>query len=386
MIEVAAAALLVLLATIRLGPRGPTPDGSRPSCRWVPWAFMLGLAGAVAAHHWLVRPPDTVVDAESTRLVEHARPRLLQALDDPRTHLLVVVNGASLTARGVDGQARASRLRRETGLQVAVIQLSLAGANHIERQAIARSLVNGLDRDARRQLSSIPMVVLWEVHRGYDNELLAMLEENRGTARAFAYLDPAGAMTWLRAAASSERPALREQALGLAPVVAWHAGVSVLRIGSSHWFTPAAAVEPLPGFNPETRLQETARVVGLAANVDRMEAIESPGAPLYIDSHLLPDYVGSFGNPRAQVVFFSPPSRHVGHLAYVQQFCSDHRQRVCIGFRNRALLDRLDHRRYWVDGSHLSPPGAAIYTRWLAGVLGGAVIRHDLARQRDDYG
>lgn len=388
-IEVAAAALLVLLAGIRFKARSSEAAGvPRTRPLWLPAAFALGLVAAVAIHHVSAPHLGQVIDAESSRLVEHARPRLREALEDPGTELVLVVNGASVTARGVDGRALEARLRRETGLSIAVVQLSLAGANHFERQAMARALVDGLPGALRTRLASMPMVILWEVHRGYDTELLATLEENRGTARAFAYLDPPGALEWLRTALSSTRPAVREQALDMAPVVAWHVGMSIFRVGSSRWFTSSDELEPLAGFNPEDRLREQERVVGLASIVERMDAVRSRGGPRYVDTHLLPAYLRPFGNDGAEVVFFSPPSRHVGHLAYVHQFCKDHRQRVCIGFRNRALLDSLDHRRYWVDGSHLSPAGADIYTQWFADVLARAIVRHDLARREgdDSYG
>lgn len=378
MIEAAAIVVLVLLAV--------QTYAAAPTVRWLPLALVAGLAGTVAAHHVLAPRFGARVDAESTRLVMHSLPGLRAALADPGTELLVVVNGASVTARGVDGSLLQTRLRHRTGLAVAVVQVSLAGANHIERQAIARSLVDGLSSAERARLAAIPMVVLWEVHRGYDTELLAQFSENRGTARAFAYLDAAGAWRWLRAASAANRPLLRKQARELAPEVAWHAGMSTFRLGSWHWFAPSGGIRPLAGFNPEERLRERARVVGLPMNIERMRAVRSAGAPVYLDRNLVPGYLDAFRNPRAEVVFFSPPSRHVGHMAYVQQVCRDHAGKVCIGFRNRALLARLDHRRFWVDGSHLAPEGANIYTRWLSDVLADAVIRHDMARQRDPFG
>lgn len=347
-----------------------------------PWrlvfAFiMAGTVSTLALRHLLVNA-GWVPDTEVSRLIKYVAPRLDAALADPSTSLVILLNGSSLSHRGVDGRRLEDALSERLRVRVAVAQLSIPGSNHLERDLILRRLTKALSANGKKKLATMPVLVLWEVHQGYDANPLAHFDRNQGTARAFDHLDVRNGFYWARLVAQTSASA-RKDALIWAPEVVRHMAISAAGVGAFEWHTPRSDLIELEGF-VQARQRLVPKVADLAHNVEKMKLEPEQVIPAYVDTHLIPRYLARLASQRKSVIFFSPPTRVVWQMAYVNQFCEQRPLSVCVGFANRNLLRSLDDRRYWFDGSHLSVEGAVVYTDWLAPVLASAITRHQLAR------
>jgi hypothetical protein len=367
-----AVVLLLLVAAVRL----PERDGKRPGRLLLLSA--VGWLAMAAIYWWFANPLGWVPDSDASRLLKSTQQRRERARSDPDTDLLVLVNGGSLSMRGLDGRRLQVGLTRALKLRVSVVQLSLAGANHLEREAILRRIRATLNRDQVERLRQLPVIVLWEVHDGYDMDPLSQFDENLGTARAYGYMDWRTALVWGRVVVSSGSR-LRESAIHDTPEVLRHVAISSLGIGALRWRVPQSSLAPMRGYVPKSDGSERDRVVGLQLNVERSQRFKPPSVPAYVDEILIPRYMSYIDGRRRNVIFFSPPSRHLMRMAYVQSFCRSHYRQVCIHYTNRELLRRLSHKRYWLDGSHLTGVGARLYTRWVTQVLADAIKSKDMA-------
>ena len=101
---------------------------------------------------------------------------------------LFLIEGSSVTTRGLNGDLLEERLRAE-GIPATVIQISLNGANHLERLEILKEFVGGLSLSDKARLAQSKVVFCREVEAGYDRSPFNHVESNQFTDRTLAYIN-----------------------------------------------------------------------------------------------------------------------------------------------------------------------------------------------------
>jgi hypothetical protein len=335
--------------------------GSLPTridaARWAGLALILGgFILGVFGVRWAIARLDLIAPTDISRVAlasdRIAAKRVKQTI--------VVIDGGSHTARGVDGALLTKELAR-LGHDVTVFQLSVKGANHFERRLLHERL-----RDVLGSLPGIEkhrVVLMLEVEAGYDTYPLYQLDENANTDRAYAYLSPEVAYDAWRAIRRSDGVFKGE---GLEKALLSHAAINGLNVGASVRLVDASVIKRGAGYSPAQGAKKRFAFPGVG---EAKKAFAGPAGPdvrwlrRARDGWLRREWDGL----EDQRIYFAPPSLAGNYTTHARGFCS--RTKVPCFPGDAALLARLDKRHRWRDKGHLSEAGAKIYTRYLAGEL-----------------
>ena len=359
----AAIASLLLLADIRV-------DAKRQQRFLVP-SLVFGGVATVIVLGWSARAADYYPSSHALRLAKRVSIELTEAARDPELERVLLIEGSSYTARGLDGAMLARLLTRGDGIKTAVVQMSLDGANHFERSWLLGVALEQLDDTERKSLAGKDVTLLLEIQRGYDLAPLNGFVRNLRTWRTYAYMTPANTLDGLRAVGSLGPRAPESVSTLLAPAVE-HAAINAIGVGLAQRGEYLGNVKPGGGYQPLARSKRGYRHgTGMAEVLKAARAMNGSPPPVMEATHWITDirmprYRAQIGDFLDAAAFFAVPSTEVADLEYVSAFCARMTELPCIEYRDPALLKRLQRKPDWNDARHMRVSGARKFTRWFA--------------------
>lgn len=294
------------------------------------------------------------------------RKDVLTALKNPREKNVLIVEGGSYAAHGVDPMV----LRRalvERGYSVRVVMLTLTAGNHLERRKLHQDLMHDLGALRARKRGQ-RWIYLSEICFVYDENPFAQLDKNIDTVRAFHYLTPANAVHGLRSVLLAGGRTPEFSRFHLAWTVTRHALVNATNTGLASMLVPWSEIRPRSGYMGGA-IEKGFRFAGLNAVLAATDAT--------LDGVVIPEWNFSVRERLARELwsshvdrwaYFGIPSTRANQMLHARRFCSVTRY-PCIVPTDRSLLHALDDASDWYNAGHLSSKGARTYSRWLAEAL-----------------
>jgi len=336
--------------------------------RLLPVLFVVGCFGATQAAKLAMDRLAWVPRTNAAEVVKAAIVDLRSALADPAVRRVVILDGGSYPARGVDGRRLQEGLSLRMDEGVAVLQFTLPGANHYERAAMYAMFMDLLSVGEIEALAAKEVTILLEVAQVYDTRPLSQFEESRHSDRAYAYLSPAlairGFQAWRRA---DPAPGWIESAKFAADLAA-HSAVNAFGVGALGRHAPIREIGVREGYQPHEHPAESyvfpglARVVERALDPQRPRFRAPPGFLEERDARV----ARTFAPLAPRYVRYALLSARPDALTYIQDACARETTVACIAPDDLALIRSLDDARYWRDGGHLVIAGARVYSDWLA--------------------
>lgn len=349
---VLAALLLVIVGSL---PAVSAPTKLKP--QWLALTYVLTLLSG-ATLIWYGFDRGAVLPPTYMSSVERYAVRELAGAKEPN---VVVIDGGSYVLNGVDVGVVKSELE-VLGYAARVVRLAAGAANHFERYRMQQGIVQRLPRKPNADQR---WFYLAEVQAGYDQMPLAQLDNNLDTWRAIQYCSPANSWQAARALATPgvtapfggawRWPLLRQTLL------------NAFSAGALERYVPEADVELSSGV-VSPRPPSKFRFRGLRSLLRATAAASDPASVTVlpwlrdIRDRRSKRLWQPFGT---ELIYFGVPSTSVDQLEYVRGFCQAIGSK-CISPADQALLSQLDDARLWRDPSHMTTPGAEIYSRWLA--------------------
>lgn len=273
---------------------------------------------------------------------------------------MILVEGGSWSSRAVDGALLESKLR-EHPVDAAVVQITLPGANHFEREYILRNAADSLTADEIEALSGANVIMLREISRTYDSHPIIQLDRNLFTDRVYTYSTPARSYAMARAASTTG-----DLTAQLAIQIGQHALFNWLRVGEVSRLESLHDTDTSVGYQPLDTTQEdtfTDAIPGIVAGLARDGDQSYPDLPWADVLETLG--IDSFGFPVDFTVSFELPTLRPDTSRYARWMASQ-TSRTTIIIDDGDLYWNLDDVGLWYDSSHLRREGAEIYTSWLA--------------------
>jgi hypothetical protein len=141
----------------------------------------------IGAHFWLPLPL-AYLNTTSAQVSAFCLAHLHESQPVPGEYILII-EGSSVTSRGVNGGAL-ERSLRAAGIPVTVLQLSLSGANHLERLQLLQNFANSLSSSDWNRLRRSRLILGHEVQALYDRDPLLNYGNNPFTSTTLAYSNP----------------------------------------------------------------------------------------------------------------------------------------------------------------------------------------------------
>ncbi|WP_306250418.1 hypothetical protein [Parvularcula sp. IMCC14364] len=383
---------LAVIAGIRVGP---DHEHHKPRVRT---GSLLMLASGVAAMMTistllvvLGHLPQTDVGG----LAKTYRMKLAQHTPDK---VLIVVDGGSMAARGLDGEMVSKELTSK-GVENTLIQLTFMGANHTERNFLNEYLLENLPRDHRKNIINSQIVFLLEVYSGYDLNPLAKAHENVKAQRVLDYLSPERARQAYKSITENQDGMSR----AVAPFtpekirrnreidadVKWATGLrkmeiflfetglsNFLRIGILSRRDTMSATRGVYGYRP-IKAQREFDFVPTESVLDyfSQQAPEADFARNRLIEERTPRFVRAWGDDNsARVIYFSTPTISADEVIHLNGVCSMVRARNCLTYDDPSLLASLNDKKYWRDTIHLTSEGAPVFSAWFADELADSLV------------
>jgi hypothetical protein len=278
---------------------------------------------------------------------------------------LFLIEGSSVTTRGLNGDLLEERLRAE-GIPATVIQISLNGANHLERLEILKEFVGGLSLSDKARLAQSKVVFCREVEAGYDRSPFNHVESNQFTDRTLAYINVRNfpeICHWLFGRYGLEEVVQHRDLLG---ALVTHELFNLFRIGYFQRSKPPGPFGLIRGFSPtEEGRPDFHPDDPLPPTLDLSEFKKQEKAFQKFTRWNIgrdKDFRRVLPGSRETELFFSVPnwkpydvaydfwrSRHAGGALY---FCGN-------SVSVRTVLANPD---LWSDPTHLKSAGADLYT------------------------
>lgn len=285
---------------------------------------------------------------------------------------LIIIEGSSQTALGVDYDAVEKQLR-DAGYDVAVIQLSGAGGNHLERYTLLSRMAEEMQREG---LSTSPNTrLMLEVAPEYDENPVIFFLANKDTLRGYHYSTLSN-LWFAHRSLQIARGNPNYAALG---AILRGALMSMFDIGLLPQMRRFDDLEPAPPFGPASRPAPNFHFRPFAAD----KYVRKPAPPIDPKWIRFARYRAErirtlYGGEAARVGYFSVPT--VGYdkqMRYAHSFCHWKGAGVCIDATDPSLYGALDSADDFYNRGHLSAKGAEIYSRYFAQQLiaQGAVVK-----------
>jgi hypothetical protein len=311
-------------------------------------------------------------NSRAVRLVKGLELQLHKTLADRDIRRIILVEGSSYSARGLDGAMMSRLVTRGTGIPTEVLQLTLDGANHFERSWILQNAIDRLSPEEKRLLQAVDVTLLMEIQRGYDYAPLNGFMRNLGTFRTYAYMTIPNSVAGLHAVESVGSLA-PEPALVVFPHVTSHMLVNAMSVGMAYRGVAFDEVEPLAGYQPLRKAKRRYRYDGSMRDIVERARLKrqgddqpSPTTPDWVDSIRVPRYQRILDGLVDRTGWYAVPSTETADFDYVESFCDRRLDSICIRYSDPRLLKRLNRKPDWNDDRHMRISGAEKYTRWLA--------------------
>lgn len=279
--------------------------------------------------------------------------------------LLVLVEGSSFTVHGLKGELLVRRLASIYSVPVHAIQLSLSGAHHTERQAIARMFLARLSLDEKEVLKNTQVLFLREVSGYYDlAPLTSQYDRNLFSDRVVAYLRPANLSYVMDGfLANGDAAFLSREAVNITKHTLLHLyGTGLMPFGKP---VPERNMRHRDAYQPYFQPDE---------KFDFQKALAREWKPIAVPGWLgeRDAYFERLWRPYADTLIdYGMPTLRQDLADYQIDYCHQFQAKhPCIPANDPALLGMLRVPGYWHDIMHMLDSGATLYTKWLAGKVG----------------
>jgi hypothetical protein len=284
---------------------------------------------------------------------------------------ILIIEGSSVTVRGVDGAAL-ERSLRAAGFPVTVLQLSLSGANHLERLQLLQNFANSLSSSDWKRLRESRLILGREIQALYDRDPFLNYGNNPFTPITLAYSNPDNLpilLNWI-----TQRFDFRElwNRRSVLQITAIQFSYNALRIGYLQLRDAVHSVPVMPGFQPA--LQRTDfQPTGLLP-------IDFPPNPILSGRQAYPritrwnvardaTFRAVFKGTVRSELFFSLPDWLSYEFNYDNWWSSAHPHQLFFNGNRPQLRAKLRAPALWNNPGHLATPGAEIYTEEFAEFL-----------------
>ncbi len=271
------------------------------------------------------------------------------------------IDGGSYPTKAVFSNVLKQELSK-LGYDVDVVHMAMGAANHFERGAMYRRLAPYFDAH-RKGRKKQRWVYLAEVQRQYDLEPMAQFLNNLETARTYSYLTPRVVwdVLWTMGSADVREP---EHPWRQRLDILRHGLVFAFNAGITSRYTSLRKVRARPGDGPRTNLKKF-DYRGLSGVIAAAKNPQPSPVPRWLFDIRERGELEVWGKYIKKWVYFAVPSTRPNSMEHAISFCKA-TKRPCFAPRDTQLLERLDARRNWNDGGHVSIPGGQIYSKWLA--------------------
>jgi hypothetical protein len=284
---------------------------------------------------------------------------------------ILIIEGSSVTSRGVDGAAL-ERSLRAAGIPITVLQLSLSGANHLERLQLLQNFANSLSANDWQRLRESRLILGHEVQALYDRDPLLNYGNNPFTATTLAYSNPdnlPALLDWM-----ANRYDLREllnRRFEL-PLVATQFLYNALRISYLQLRENVNGVPLTAGFQPAPKRPDF-QPTGLLPVEFPLEPILSgrQAYPRITRWNTVRDaaFRSVFKGAVRSELFFSLPGWLSYEFNYDFWWSGAHPNQLFFNGNRPQVRAQLREPGLWNDPGHLANSGAEIYTQALAKFL-----------------
>jgi hypothetical protein len=327
------------------------------------------LVWMVGADFWLPLPL-AFLNTTSAQVTAFCVEHLHQSRPVPGEYILII-EGSSVTTRGVDGAALERSLRR-AGIPVTVIQLSLSGANHLERLQLLQNFADSLSSSDWKRLRESRLILGHEVQALYDRDPLLNYGNNPFTPTTLAYSNPDNLPTllnWITGRYDLRELWNRRSELQL---IATQFLYNALRISYLQLWDTANRAAPCAGFQPHPKRADF-RPAGLLP-------IDFPPDPILSGRQAYPRvtrwnairdaaFRSIFKGAVRSELFFSLPGWLAYEFNYDNWWSHAHPDQLFFNGNGSQIRSRLREPGLWNDPGHLADSGAEIYTEEFAQFL-----------------
>jgi hypothetical protein len=359
------------LATHRSAELRPKVSGENKSVRakMLVASLVVLLVWMIGARFWLPLPL-AFLNTTSAQVTAFCVEHLHQSRPLPGEYILII-EGSSVTSRGVDGAAL-ERSLRTGGIPVTVIQLSLSGANHLERLQLLQNFADSLSASDWKRLRNSRLILGHEVQALYDRDPLLNYGNNPFTPTTLAYSNPDNLPTllnWITGRYDLRELWNRRSELQL---IATQFLYNALRISYLQLWEPTNRAAPIAGFQPQSKRADF-QPAGLLP-------IDFPPDPVLSGRQAYPrvtrwnvDRDAAFrsifkGTVRSEL-FFSLPGWLAYEFNYDNWWSHAHPNQLFFNGNGSQIRSRLREPELWNDPGHLADTGAEIYTEEFAQFL-----------------
>jgi hypothetical protein len=328
--------------------------------------FALWIVGV----RFLLPLPLAYLDTTSAQVTAFCVAHLHESQAIPGEYILII-EGSSATSRGVNGAAL-ERSLRAAGVRVTVIQLSLSGANHLERLQLLQNFANSLSSSDWNRLRESRLILGREVQALYDRDPLAIYRNNPFTANTLAYSNPDNLpilMNWMTIRYDLRELWNRRPDLQLAATQFLY---NALRISYLQLRTSTGGPLLTPGFQPALKRADfqPAGLLPIAFIPD--EHLSGRQAyPRVTRWNTVRDAVfrSIFKGAVRSELFFSLPAWLPYEFNYDNWWSNAHPDQLFFNGNRPQIRARLREPELWNDPGHLATSGAEIYTEEFARFL-----------------
>ncbi len=350
--------------------RSITPAEERPvRTRGVLVALGVSFLWMVGAHFWLPLPL-AYLNTTSAQVTSFCLEHLHESQPIPGEYILII-EGSSVTSRGVNGGAL-ERLLRAAGVPVTVLQLSLSGANHLERLQLLQNFANSLSSSDWDRLRQSRLILGHEVQALYDRDPLLNYGNNPFTPTTLAYSNPDNLpilVNWI-----TDRYDLRElwNRRSDLQLLATQFLYNALRISYLQLRDTANSAVLTAGFQPAPKRTDF-QPVGLLP-------IDFPPDPILSGRQAYQrvtrwnavrdaTFRSIFKGIVRSELFFSLPGWLAYEFNYDNWWANAHPDQLFFNGNRPQIRTRLRKPELWNDPGHLANSGAEIYTEEFAAFL-----------------
>ncbi len=343
----------------------------RPSGRARMFLVAIGVLflWIVGTHFWLPLPL-AYRSTGSAQVAAFCVKHLRESQPIPGEYILII-EGSSATTRGIDGLRLEERLRA-AGVRATVLQLCLAGANHLQRMQLLQNFSNALSTQDWERLGKSRLIFCHEVQALYDRDPLLNYYSNAFTAETLAYSNPDNLPTllkWLMSRYDLRELWNRRYELQLIAVQFLY---NALRISYLQNLTGSNDLIATAGFQPAPRRADFKPNGSLPIDFPREPNITGRQAYSRItrwntvrDADLRQLFRGLVRSE----VFFSLPGWLSYEFNYDHWWSSAHPNQLFFNGNRPQIRARLREPELWNDPGHLADSGAEIYTEEFAQFL-----------------
>ena len=364
--------LMILIA-------GAAPRKNLSLRRVAVWSLLLCMIWLVAVN--FAAPLErSFHDAATNRVVKFADEAFRQKVKSLGKYVLVI-EGSSATSRAVDGELLESELRA-VGIAASVVQVSLDGANHVERLQILRQFLRGLDAAEIAALKRSRVILCQEVEYTYDRDPFDKLENNAFTDRTLEYINLQNFPEIVRwfALRSNWTGLLKKREL-VGSVLAMEC-FNLFRVGYLERVERGGVQPPQSGFSPKEARREDFNPTGplplsFPYDPSKTDLKEYQSLRPWVSARDA-EYAGLFAQFDVTQCFFSVTSWSSSLYRYNRWWSESAKTRPFFSGDEESLRQSLTNPDLWSDDVHLKPAGARIFTQALASYFIDAITNHQL--------